>query len=322
VIPREGYAVGLDGSPIFFRVFDGPAANAGAPDDGSAQTLVLCDGIGCDGYVWKYLLPALWPRYRLVHWHYRGHGRTPEPRDRQRLGIPDLADDLAAVLTEVGAPQATLLGHSMGVQVCLETYRRHADRVTGLVLMCGSYGTPLRTFKGTSTLESALPWVSFAVGRMPKLTAALLRMAVPTRFAYALATRLEVNGDLLHIDDFMPYLEHIGRLDPTLFLGMLAHAGRHSARDLLPLIDVPTLIVGGERDGFTPAALSREMVEVIPDAELLMVPDGSHTAPLERPELVTQVVTRFLAERVARGPGAAKAATGPTTDAVTTPARG
>ena len=52
---------------------------------------------------------------------------------------------------------AILAGHSMGVQVCLETYRRHRERVDGLVLMCGSYGTPLRTFKGKRTLEQVLP---------------------------------------------------------------------------------------------------------------------------------------------------------------------
>jgi pimeloyl-ACP methyl ester carboxylesterase len=293
---REGYAVGIDGSPIFYRVHEHATTPASVVPD--TPTLVLCDGIGCDGYVWKYLLPALAPTHRIVHWHYRGHGRTPEPRDRRRLAIPDLADDCAAVLDAVGVRHGALLGHSMGVQVCLETYRRHRDRVRGLVLMCGSYGNPLRTFKGRRTMESVLPWVSFAVGRIPNLTATVLRHTVPTRLAYALATRMEVNGDLLHIDDFMPYLEHIGRLDPTLFLAMLAQAGRHSAREILPGIEVPTLVVGGERDGFTPVSLSLEMQRLIPGAELLMVEAGSHTAPLERPELVTGEVGRFLRERV------------------------
>lgn len=293
---REGYAVGIDGSPIYYRLIE-EASGPGASGP-SRPTVVLCDGIGCDGYVWKYLIPELAPDHRLVHWHYRGHGRTPEPRDRRRIGIPDLADDLAAVLDAVGAKDAVLAGHSMGVQVCLETFRRHRERVRGLVLMCGSYGTPLRTFKGRRTMESVLPWVSFAVGRMPKLTASVLRTIVPTKLAYAVATRLEVNGDLLHIDDFMPYLEHIGRMDPTLFLGMLAHAGRHSARELLPQIDVPTLIVGGEKDGFTPGQLSHEMQRQIPGSELLIIEAGSHTAPLERPELVTREVRRFLDERV------------------------
>ena len=261
---REGYAVAIDGSPIYYRVLgreDGP-------------TLALCDGIGCDGYVWKYLVPELASEYRMVHWHYRGHGRTPTPR-------------------------AALMGHSMGVQVCLEGYRRHRERVNGLVLMCGSYGHPLRTFKGRKTMEGLLPWVSFSVGLAPKLTSALLRYTVPTKLAYAVAARMEINGELVRLEDFMPYLEHIGNLDPTLFLGMLAQAGRHSAREILPTVDVPALIVAGTRDGFTPARLSEEMHDLMRGSELLMIGEGSHTAPIERPDLVCRTVHRFLDERVA-----------------------
>ena len=79
---------------------------------------------------------------------------------------------------------------------------------------------------------------------------------------------------------------------------MLAHAGRHTAREILPTIDVPTLVIAGERDNMTPRALSEEMQRTIPDAELLVVEGGSHTAPIERPQLVNERVALFLAERV------------------------
>jgi pimeloyl-ACP methyl ester carboxylesterase len=58
---------------------------------------------------------------------------------------------------------------------------------------------------------------------------------------------------------------------------------------------VPTLIIAGDRDGFTPARLSERMRDEIPGAELLMIEGGSHTAPLERPHLVGDTVLAFLA---------------------------
>src|SRR4051812_803641 len=87
-IDRQGFAVGCDGTPIYYRV-RGPT---------HAPAVIFCDGIGCDGYVWKYLEASLLDSHRIVHWHYRGHGQSPMPRDPRRVDIADLADDLAAVL--------------------------------------------------------------------------------------------------------------------------------------------------------------------------------------------------------------------------------
>jgi pimeloyl-ACP methyl ester carboxylesterase len=283
---REGYAVARDGSPIYYRIVGN--------DGGAGVPILLSDGIGCDGFVWKYLERSLAPERKIIHWHYRGHGRTPEPRDRRRVSMADCADDLASVLDAAGLEHAALAGHSMGVQVCLEAYRRHRDRVAAMVLMCGGYGNPLRTFKGRRTLEALLPWITFAINRAPGIIGALWRNVVPTRLAYAIATRTEVNAELIRLEDFMPYLEHIARVDLPLFVDMLGHAGRHSAREVLPTIEIPTLIVAGERDGFTPAALSQEMHAVIPGSEMLVVEGGSHTAPIERPHLVNEAVARFL----------------------------
>lgn len=292
----EGYAVARDGAPIYYRVV-GPTRSG----HGGVSDVVLTDGIGCDGYVWKYLERGLADDHRLIHWHYRGHGRTPAPRTtagRRNVAMADLADDLASVMDAAGSERAVFAGHSMGVQVCLEAYRRHRARAAGLVLLCGAYGNPLRTFRGKKTLETALPWITFGMNRVPRLVNAVWKNLIPTKLAYTIATRVEVNGALIQLDDFMPYLEHIAQVDPALFLDMMAHMGRHTAKEVLPTIDVPTLIVGGARDNMTPRWLSEEMAQLVPGAELLIVEDGSHTTPIERPQLVTDTVGRFLRTRV------------------------
>lgn len=284
---REGYAVARDGEPIFYRVIGPNTSNPGIP-------VALCDGVGCDGYIWKYIERALSETHQVVHWHYRGHGRTPAPRNRDHVCLADLADDLEAVLDAAGVNHAVIAGHSLGVQVSLETYRRHRERTRGLILMCGAYGNPLRTFRGQGTVEKLLPLAAFATRQAPRFVHALWRSLLPTRLAYAVATRIEINPELVHAEDFMPYLEHMAKVDLSLFLSILAHAGRHSAREILPQIDLPTLIVAGEHDGFTPQALSENMHHLIPGSELLVVEGGSHTAPIERPQLVTDTVIRFL----------------------------
>jgi pimeloyl-ACP methyl ester carboxylesterase len=293
---RTAYALSpVDDSPIYYELF-APSGTA----SGAAPDVVLLDGIGCDGYVWKYLIRDLAPDHRLVHLHYRGHGKSPLPRDLRRVGLPDLADDVAAVLADAELGPVILCGHSMGVQVALETYRRHPRRVAGLILMCGAPENPLKTFKRSGGLEVALPVVRRTVARAPRFFNQAARALLPTRLAFDLATRLEINRDLIHAADFMPYLRGLSNIEMPYFLSMLAAAGEHSARDLLPAITVPTLVVAGERDGFTPPELSRDMAGAIPGAELLEVQDGSHTAPLERPEVVGPAVRAFVA-RIADG---------------------
>jgi pimeloyl-ACP methyl ester carboxylesterase len=78
----------------------------------------------------------------------------------------------------------------------------------------------------------------------------------------------------------------MARLDPLVFLAFLQSAAHHSAREWLPQLQIPALVVAGLRDHFTPGRLQAELVQLLPDAELLEIPGGSHTAPLELPELI------------------------------------
>ena len=124
----EGYAVARDGSPIYYRAF-------GADDpDRATLPLVLSDGIGCDGYVWKYLERELAGERRILHWHYRGHGRTPEPRDRSRVSMADLADDLASVMDDAavarGVPLASMTDARSSARSGMP--RRRRSRGTGV----------------------------------------------------------------------------------------------------------------------------------------------------------------------------------------------
>ncbi len=284
-----GYAIAeSDGSPLFYESWG---------DRGSLTPALFCDGIGCDGYVWRYLRDDLGARFCL-HPHYRGHGRTAPPRDPRRVTIEDLADDVACVLDDALVDRAVLVGHSMGVQVALETYRRHAARVAGLILICGAPSNPLKTFRGSDALEDLLPVIQRWIHRVPGVINRLTRAMLPTRLAYEIASRLEIRRELVEPADFMPYLEGMARIDARLFVAMLSAAGQHSADELLPSIGVPCLVIAAGRDGFTPPERSRAMAAAIPHAELLEIPNASHTAPIEWPRLVDDTIGDFLKRRI------------------------
>jgi pimeloyl-ACP methyl ester carboxylesterase len=255
----------------------------------------MCDGIICDGFIYKYLWNDLAQAASVAHFHYRGHGRSALPNDPDRIGIQDFARDLNSVRYALGDPDVVLMGHSVGTQVCLEAYRERPEKVRGLVLLCGSYGRVTHTFHGTDLLAQFLPRLTAFIEGNPRLVRAFWSR-VPPRLAVRIAAMLgEVDGHAIAPEDFIPYFDHLAHVDPRLFVRMLRHAGDHSAEDLLPAVDVPVLIVAGDRDSFTPSELSRHMAEQMPKAELLMISGGTHVTPLEHHALVGEHVTEFVA---------------------------
>lgn len=293
VYDETHFAVGPDGTRLFYGML-GPRETPVA----EAPWMVLSDGIGCDGFAWKYLAPYLAKRYRVLHWHYRAHGRSGAPVDPARIDITAHARDLVAVLEDAEIERAVLFGHSMGTQVSLEGYRHAHDRVAGLALLCGSYGRITTTFHGSDALAQVLPTIIELVEANEGLVRAVWGR-IPAGLAYRLArlTR-EVDGIALREEDFRWYVDHVAAMEPKTFLAMLHLAGEHSADDLLPRIDVPTLVVAAERDTFTPAALARHMAEAIPGGELFELRGASHAAPVEQPVAVELRVDKFLEERV------------------------
>lgn len=285
----HGFVTADDGTALWYGT-RGPA-NDRTP-------VVLNDGIGCDGFAWKYLHPALAEERRVLHWHYRGHGRSGPPVDPARVDVPALARDLDRLLDALGLRRAVLVGHSMGTQVALEHALRAPERTAGLVLVCGTYGKVTHTFHGTDVLKDILPRAIEAVQRKRGLARALWG-SVPPGVAFRLA-RLSGEVDALAIreEDFRRYWEHIRWMDPDVFLAMLRAAGEHSAEDGLGRIACPTLVFSAERDTFIPPEIAEHMAARIPGAELERLPGGSHAAPVEQPDRVIERVRRFLAERI------------------------
>lgn len=302
-LARESFVYAADGTRLYVRErspVDGGRAEdhpGGAEGSGvhAQLTTILCDGICCDGYIWKYLWDDLSEVTRLCHWNYRGHGRSALPNDTSRIDIPTHADDLDHVRRHVGDGPVVLVGHSMGCPVALEAYHQRRDQVRGLVLLCGSSGHLTQSFHGNDWLARLLPkLIRFAESR-PGLSRGLWSR-IPVKAALSLAFAAgEVDKASLAPDDLLPYFEHAADMDFLLFLRMLEATGGYSADSFLATVDVPVLVVAGESDKFTPHRLAEEMAKALPHAELVMLPGATHVAPLEQRDVVADCVARFLA---------------------------
>lgn len=292
---HERFASGLDGTRIYVRVRDRDTQGGESRDE---LTAILCDGIACDGFIWKYLWDDLARTVRVAHWHYRGHGRSGRPVDPERIDLLDHVNDLDQVRRAIGDGPVVLLGHSMGCQVAIESFRLRPERIRGLVLICGASGRITHTFRGTNVLAQLLPRLIERVDAHPHIARALWSR-VPADMALWIG---KLTGDFdagtIHLEDLLPYMKHMVDIDLPMFLHMLRSAGEHSAADLLPSIDVPALVIGGDKDSFTPPVYAEQMAAALPQGELLMLAGATHVAPLERKEIVNERIERFLRDKV------------------------
>lgn len=209
--------------------------------------------------------------------------------------MPDLADDAAAVLEALQIERATAVGFSMGFQVCLELYRRHRERVRGLVSLAGPAGRVLETFQGTGMFGQALPLLRAAAKHAGDLTGRVWRKLVPSRFIIDIGLMTQLNAERLDVEDFGFYLDQMAAMNPELFIEMLGEASRHTAHDLLPQIHVPALVVAGAHDTFVPLDTMRTLAFAIPGAQWVVLAEASHALPAEYPDEVTARVREFAA---------------------------
>ncbi len=275
--------------------------------------LVFCDGVGCDGFAWRYLAPALESRYRMVLPTYRGHGEsglaggiTPDayrPGAGDGYGVRTLAADAFAAMDEVGLTRGVFIGHSMGVQVALEAALLAPERVIGLGLVCGSFGRPLDTVGDKDTARHILPWLQALVARYPGTIKELAKRLLPTELAWQIACLVAVDRKLMSRADLIDYMDHMARIDQRVFLETLEQAGKHTTEGRLGEITAPTIVIGGEHDSFTPFWVSEVLAARIAGAEIEMIRGGTHTAPLEHREHFEQLMRRFLEQRVRQLPG-------------------
>lgn len=307
--PKDRRVVVDDGTTIAYAVWPPARVPTSASSQEGATPLIFANGWSCpDGY-WAAIVPAL---ERLGHTcvlpDTRGHGASGLPVVPNRgarnltgddLSIPRFAADLVAVLDHSGIERAVVVGHSMGVQTALETYRAAPERVAALILVAGPYENPLKTFMGVSLLDRLFPLARITMQLVPEIVRPIWSSIGNARVGLLGARLARAAGPKTTAEGLHPYLLHLRESDPAVLVATIDAMRRHSAADLLADITVPTLIVGAGHDAFTPVQCSERMHHEIRASEIVLFPDAAHTLPIEEPEAIVDATEDFLHRRVA-----------------------
>ncbi|MBI1909228.1 MAG: alpha/beta hydrolase [Deltaproteobacteria bacterium] len=283
----EGKTFSFDKTPIVYRSV------------GEGNPIICCNGLGVSTFFWVYLERFFKGSYQIVTWDYRGHGHSGLNKNIKNYSVDALVKDLKAVVDRLKIKKAIFTGHSLGVQVILEFYRRYPERVRALIPCLGTYGHPMDTFYNmrlSRYIFQACYWLGIHFPREANLISRFF-LNNPASFFLGGILKVMHTGMISH-EDCDRYVNHVLAMDPLFFSTLWKSYHEHSTEDVLKKIRVPTLIIAGEDDQFTPVWISKKMSRLIPRSELLIVKKGTHAALVEQPELLNLRIEKFLNERL------------------------
>jgi len=275
---------------VTLRTYVRPAPSEGAP------TLVLCNGLGGNIITWRHQVARLGQRYRIVTWDYRGlYGSALPPGRRQvALDVPRHARDAIAVADAHGVESAVFVGWSMGVQLNFELFRLIPERMAGLIQIAGSYGRSLTTTRFGKPGERLIMPAMAVFRQVVERGSGLVDRVLDSGVLIEAARRLGLVAPSIDVALTHELVRAYVKLDFEVYNKILATLGDHDARDVLPGLDRPVLIIAGDKDPMTPSWLSERMKAELPRAELVIVKGGSHYVPVEFPERVNAALSSWL----------------------------
>jgi pimeloyl-ACP methyl ester carboxylesterase len=234
----------------------------------NALPLVLVPGLMCDHTVWEPLLP------------FMDTSQTCQMIDHQNANS---LSRMAEQLLEVSPPKFVMAGHSMGGRVALEVLRMAPDRVAGVALMDTGYLAKLGGEAGELEVSKRLVLLEIAQSKGIRAMAQewVKGMVHPNRLA-----------DKALIETILKMFET--KNSDIFARQLLALIFRKDATDVLKSISVPTLILCGRQDAWTPPSQHEEMLQYVPHAAMSVIEDSGHMSTMEKPQAVAEAMNQWL----------------------------
>ncbi|MCK1818231.1 alpha/beta hydrolase [Streptomyces sp. XM83C] len=310
-----GRAYADDGTELYYEVDDVEPEGGTAPRRRRLfgrkaplpVTVVFSHGYCLNQDSWHFQRAALRGVVRTVYWDQRSHGRSgrgvAQVQDRAPVSIDQLGRDLKAVI-DAAVPEGpiVLVGHSMGGMTVMALAAEHPELIRDRVVATAFVGTSSGRLgevdfglpvAGVNAVRRILPGVLSALGRQAELVekgrraTADLFAGIIKRYSFAqrdvdpavarFAERMIEGTPIDVVAEFYPaFTDH----DKTEALACFR--------------DMPVLVLAGVGDLVTPSEHSEAIADLLPDAELVLVPDAGHLVMLEHPEVVTDRLADLL----------------------------
>lgn len=245
---------------------------------GEGPPLVLLHGGLSDSREWLRQLEELSDEFTVVAWDAPGCGQSSDPPETFRL--PEYADCLTGFVDALGLGPPHVLGLSFGAGLALELYRRHPMVPKTLVLASAYAG-----WAGSLPADVVEQRLQQALWEADLPPDQLVPGYIPGLFTESAPAEL--------IDEVVAIMSEF---HPAGVRAMARAFAEADLRDVLPRINVPTLLLYGDADQRSPLNVAEDLLARIPTSRLVVMHGVGHQSNIEAAERFNSAVRSFLRE--------------------------
>ncbi len=286
--------------PNYFYTSDGTRLfyNTNFPQnkfDSTKPVLVFIYGLLCSNYHFKFQIPFFEKLgYQILLHDYRYHFTSSNEGDLADCSFENITKDLHELVQSLNISNAIFIGHSMGVNICLEHAWRYPQDVKSLVLISGAVVPPQDVMFDSNIVDLVSPSLQKFTEKYPSIFNKFWKTSYMNPIIQYIIFDGGFNKKKVDMEFIQHYMKKISELPQELFFHLLKIMQTHEIIGHLEEISQPTLVIGGDKDKIIPNYLQRIFTQTIPRCEIYIVKDGSHVPQADFPELVNARIQRFI----------------------------
>lgn len=256
-------------------------------------------GLVCSNLHWKHQLEWFHNAgYKVLSHDFRGHFQSSGMDNLANITFERMADDINEMLEHLHITNVAAMGHSMGVNITLELARRHPDRLKCMGLISGTTLPVQGVMFDNNLMEYIIPIAEEIKTRYRKFLDIVWNTQAMNPLTLELIHSQGFNKQQVGREFIEIYMNRVAQLGPDLFMQLFSEMQKHDILGHLDQIEIPSLIMGGDKDRVIPFHLQRFLQQRMPKAELYIIKDGSHVPQVDFPERVNARLKVFLEQHL------------------------
>jgi non-heme chloroperoxidase len=263
--------------------------------DSSRPILVFNYGLVCSNHHWKFQTEYFDKQgYQILLHDYRGHFQSTGAHDIKKITFEQMAKDVAGLCEFLNIKKAVMLGHSMGVNICLQLAKDYPELVSGMILISGTFINVKDVMFDSNLMEFIMPVAHFALDKYPAVLRKIWATGGMNPIIRDLIHRSGFNYGKVSKEFVEIYLNRVGQLGIDIFFQLFSEMANQNMIGHIENMKVPALIIGGYKDTVIPNHLQRTLAALLPKSETYFLKEGSHVPQADYPDMVNDRIQLFI----------------------------